>query len=141
MKRWILFGAVITLASTAFFKAYSFHFKAAKLFLEAHEDAFEKMRQRTRSLKDRIDKQVFWCKLRVYPRWVKQCVAVRLRNEMLAELKSLKKDLQSQMRFDKQLAQSDPMTHLIESVVKSMESELERYDLLPVVEAVAQRKT
>ncbi len=140
MKRWVLLGIGVLSLSVWYLQAKSFDFNAAKLFLKAHEDAFEKMRTRTRNMKDRIDKQVFWCKFRVRPAWVKNCVACRLRNEMVSELVSLKEDLKQKAHAKEQFAENDPMTHLIESVVSSMESELSKYDMLPVVEAVAKRK-
>lgn len=136
---FLLFSGV-GFCSFLLLQAKTFDFKAAKLFLKAHEDAFEKMRIRTKNMKERIDRQVFWCKFRVYPKWVKKCVACRLRDEMLAELQSLKEDLKAQAQSKAQLVHNDPMTLLIESIVKSMESELAKYDMLPVVEAVAKRK-
>jgi hypothetical protein len=140
MKRWVLLAIGVLSLSVVYLQAQSFDFQAAKLFLKAHEDAFEKLRLRTQQMKGRIDKQVFWCKLRVYPKWVKNCVACRLRDEMLSELGSLKDDLKQQALNNEKLAQNDPMTQLIESIVHSMEAELEKYDMLPVVEAVAKRK-
>jgi membrane protein CcdC involved in cytochrome C biogenesis len=141
MKRWVLCGLLLgTVFSVVFLEARRFDFKSAQLFLKAHQDAFEKMRIRTERMKERIDNRVFWCKCKVYPQWVKECVAIALRDEMLLELKQLKEDLKNQILNHPTADIDDPMALFIESMIKSMESQLKEYNMLPIVEKVAAKK-
>jgi len=141
MKRWVLCGLLLgTVFSVVFLQARRFDFKSAQLFLKAHQDAFEKMRIRTERMKERIDSRVFWCKCKVYPQWVKECVAVALRDEMLLELQQLKEDLRNQIVNHPTADFDDPMARFIEVMVQSMEDQLKEYNMLPIVEKVAAKK-
>lgn len=140
MKKGVLFISMLIVGSVLILQAKSFNFKADKMFKKAHADAFEKMRLRTEQMKDRIDNQVFWCKFRGRPKWIKHCVAGRVRDEMLAELNNLKSDLKQKAQVKATMNSSDPMAILIESLVSGMEAKLQEHDMLPVVEDVAKRK-
>jgi hypothetical protein len=119
MKRWVLCGLLLgTVFSVVFLQARRFSFEPARLFLKAHQDAFEKMRIRTERMKERIDNRVFWCKCKVYPQWVKECVALALRDEMLLELEQLKEDLTDQILNNPTADFDDPMALFIKRIIK-----------------------
>lgn len=143
MKRWGLLIIGLAVGAITIFRAHSrFDFQSAQLFLKAHENAFDKMRVRTQNMKQRIDKCVKTCKWRIIPSAVKNCVACKLKEEMTKELHSLKSDLHQLTNSETTQSQEhdNPMTHLMHAVIESIEAELEKHDMLPIVEAAAKKK-
>ena len=143
MKRWGLLIIGLVVGAITIFRTHSrFDFQSAQLFLKAHENAFENMKQRTQNMKQRIDKCVQSCKWRIIPSAVKYCVACKLKKEMTKELQTLKSDLHQLTNAEKIEPQEhdNPMTHLMHAVIESIEAELEKHDMLPIVEAAVKKK-